>query len=52
MTESREAFDLFSPSCRDNFWRARKWGQWGRWDFWKLVWSDTRNRVCFRPSHD
>lgn len=45
---SREAFDLFHPACRNNFRHALKW-QWKRFYWWKLVLSDTANRVCSRP---
>ena len=49
---SREAFDLHNPACRRNvlrrFWSWRHWGwkQVRTLSFWKLVWTDTRNRVC------
>jgi len=41
----REAYDLYNVACRDNFKRAigRRWSNL-RW--WKLVWRDTRDRVC------
>jgi hypothetical protein len=44
MNVSREAFDLFSPACRWNFMSNKR--RWRRLWFWKLVVSDTWNRVC------
>lgn len=47
MSASREAFDLFNPACRRHFrfWFRRKWRD-AAW--WRLVASDTFNRVCSR----
>jgi len=51
MNACREAFDLFHPGCRRNFidvfrhkWDKRKWRLW----WWRMVLSDTRNRICSR----
>jgi hypothetical protein len=48
---SREAFDLWSPGCRRNFRHAfaRKWLR-GSW--WKLVATDTWNRVCSKEPEE
>lgn len=45
MTAGREAFDLFHPVCRYHFRKyfAKRWSDIG---WWKLVYSDTINRVC------
>lgn len=46
MSAAREAFDLFHPACRRNFrWSFRR-GYWKRVWWWRLVISDTYNRVC------
>lgn len=50
MTATREAFDLFHWACRHHF-RHHFRRRWKDWQWWKLVWSDTRNRVCSRSSH-
>ena len=42
---AREAFDLFNPACRRNF-RYHLGRKWKRWYWWKMVISDTLNRVC------
>jgi hypothetical protein len=48
MTAAREAFDLFHPSCRRNFrWSVRR--KWRNFSWWRLVASDTINRVCSKP---
>lgn len=45
MSASREAYDLFHPACRRNFRHA--FGlKWKRLYWWRLVLSDTFNRVC------
>lgn len=51
MSTSREAFDLFHPACRDNFRMALKWN-WKRLWWWRLVASDTYNRVCTSTRDD
>jgi hypothetical protein len=45
MSASREAFDLFHPACRRNF-RDALGRKWRRLSWWKMVASDTFNRVC------
>jgi hypothetical protein len=45
MTASREAFDLFHPACRRNFKDSIK-RNWKKAWWWRLVISDTANRVC------
>jgi hypothetical protein len=45
---AREAFDLHHPACRKNFKRSLKYN-WKRLWLWKLVFSDTLNRVCTKP---
>jgi hypothetical protein len=47
---SREAFDLRNKGCRWNFMRDRK--RWRKLWFWKMVISDTWNRVCSLPSNE
>jgi len=47
MNASREAFDLFNPSCRRNF-RFRIRRHWKYIWWWRLVISDTFHRVCSR----
>lgn len=44
---SREAFDLHSPACRDNFWH-RLPQKWNSLYWWKLVIADTKAKVCSR----
>jgi len=44
---SREAFDLFSKGCRFNFHHALR-RNWKNLEWWKLVMTDTYNRVCSR----
>lgn len=44
----REAFDLFQPACWWNFKKGLKRGKWRYIWFWKMVISDTYNRVCSR----
>jgi len=49
MGAAREAYDLFNSACRRHFWWQVKHmhGLRKAW-FWKLVISDTWNRVCSR----
>ena len=49
MTTSREAFDLRNSACLKNFRRKMKQGYWKHPWFWKLVFDDTRLRVCSHP---
>ena len=46
MTTEREAFDLWYPACRKNFYKELKRGSWRRWWWVRLVAQDTFNRVC------
>ena len=48
MSESREAFDLTNKACRKNFRAKLRTSWWRKIWFWKLVYSDTVNRVCKR----
>ena len=47
MDASREAFDLHSPACRQNFRRAFR-RKWRSPSWWRLVAVDTFGRVCSR----
>jgi len=46
LNASREAYDLHNKFCRQHFWKAVKYGKWKKVWFWKMVYSDTRVRVC------
>jgi len=46
MNCQREAFDLFHPACRRNFKAQIRCGNWRHIWLWRLVLSDTFNRVC------
>jgi len=50
MGESREAFDLTYKACRTNFKRGLFRGNWKDLWWWRLVISDTMNRVCSKPN--
>ena len=45
MNAQREAFDLTHKPCRNNFIRALRLKKY-YWSWWRLVISDTWNRVC------
>lgn len=48
---AREAFDLWSAPCRRNFWASVR-SSWAKASWWKLVASDTWNRVCSKRAED
>ena len=45
MSADREAFDLHNKHCRIHFKNRVKANYKHLW-WWKLVWTDTINRVC------
>lgn len=44
----REAYDLFSPACREHFKKNFK-RNWKYMSFWRMVVGDTLKRVCSQP---
>lgn len=46
MSADREGFDLFNKHCRLHFVRGLKNGMWRYLSWWKIVFTDTINRVC------
>lgn len=45
METSREAFDLHNKACRANFLKRIR-TRWNSYRFWKMVFIDTKSRVC------
>jgi len=43
---SREGLDLHHQMCRHYFREQFKQGRWKHLWWWKMVWEDTRDRIC------